>query len=441
MTSPGSFILVILGVLLLTCCNFSNSTKQVTDEYYHEPDRQETSNAVAEVKEVLAAAQSCNDENDPTGWCETISISFLAKTASPSSKGQRVLVIDQGMQLPSFTRYRNRVLDFLILNPEWAYETTKEILEIPKWSNEILSHILGEKYTDLPARTFKGLISPRLELAPGYIKLHGDLILGTLADLNPKSEFVVASLRDLPPEFCSPSTDEQANSSLKARIIRLSNSLVKYIDLFEINFINMSFGDTIETLQTSWIVQCKKPVDMKKIKLTLSLFNRYFYKKMFSLKDTVIVQAAAEKSIDPAVDMDCQRYDSRIRAGYIAKKRSTLPPLGGWLEQYMPAELRRNSDFIDIFVNSGVDNEDPFEPGPYHMLMTSTGLGSGFLLFNMTTSWAAPLVLSYLIYEKNQSPKKSAREVLAEVKSRRRQLMIDPFQHRQFSIFNEEEKK
>ena len=422
MGTPVSSALMILGLLAATC---------------YEPDPE--TNVIAEIRSVLVAARNCSENKDPTGWCQPVTVSFSAKSASPTSKGQRILVIDEGMRLAAFTRYKARVLDYVEINSNGTYETVKKTLTLPKWSNEILSHILGEKYSYLPAHALNGFKDPLFNrMTPDYKPSHGDPIFGTLADLNPQSEFVIAQLPIQPAEFCDPITDQHANARLRAYFITLSDSLVELIARHEINFINMSFGYTPEVLKKAWHTQCKSRVDEAKIKLTLFLYKKYIFKKLSNQDEVVAVQAASPVPLaDPVSDIDCQLYEGRVRAGYIAKKVSTLTPLGGWVEEYLPEELRAHVECVDIFINSGVDNDWPYDEGPFPMFMTSKGIHSSSFRHSMTTSWAAPLVLSYLIYLKNQAPEKTAREILTELRARGDKLMIDPFKHKQLSIFNQ----
>lgn len=416
--------------------NFNELLHQAGEKYAH---------VVAEIERFLDQILPCPLEPDAgTGWCEFVSVGFTPKSGSAKSIGQRILLIDDGARMAAYTRYKSRVLDDIAPDSQGIYHSVQASIELPRGELEILSHLLDEHYPDTPAIALQKILIREKEkpifLATTYMPEHGDRIFGTLADLNPDAEFVIAGLWKIPQDvICMKGSNERILKSLGLYFDNLAQSLIKTIQKHDINFVNMSFGHTARVVEQG-ILGCAKTIapSTQLRRSILQLIKGRFYDRLFSLKDVVFVQAGPWSRVrlqegDPDYPIDCAHYPNRIRAGYIEELLTDIPPEGARRDKYVQ-DLGAKS-CIDVFFNSGVvrgrNNELLLGEFPY--LSTRWGIGLTFPSDEFSASWSTPFVLSYLNFKKQEAKESRKRFVYSHFHGS--QLILEPVKYRQFEIF------
>lgn len=443
----SSVFVVSLSASTLEGCappgeNSSPDSPTTTPANVIQPSQEICADVNQKIHSVLSASPPCNSME----VCETVTVSFRPKPASSSSLGQRILVIDSGMLIPAYTRYKSRVLDHLAIDQQGYYRSSPQKIQVTRPIFEVLCNILDEQ---CPLTTAKQL-NPISDLFYKHKKIlqipigHGDLTFATLADLNPKADFVIAELADKPAAyFCSSSDDPVSLESYRLFIRNAADSLRSAIEKHNINFVNMSFGDTQNTLKRTWQLRCAgKALPSEKFFLDFQKMHFHnFYEPLFAMEDVVFVQAAPQSTrvlekLDPEFFSDCQDVSSRIVAAGFSSQEALLPFLGSNSHPLLPNYIKGAMTCTDLAINFGVSAKRPYEDGPFPVLTTMEGVGAYSIGTRPSSSTAAPIVLSYLIYLKNSGlVAGSGREFVANVKNYHQGKLVEPERYRQFEIY------
>lgn len=410
---------------------------------------------VDEAKQILNADPCVETVSDHD--CETEEISFQTPSASvnPAADEQNILIADFGMLLPSLTRYKHRVLGHIRLEKNDEFKEYFPKIIFPKTANRILS--LFAKDGVYPAREinldveFSAKYKHSLENFAGE---HGNFSFTVLAEYNPKARFVVAQKPDFfgnEKYLCDKNIAELRNS-----MARQASSLAKLISQYKIGYVNLSAGSTLDTMRKEWNKHCDPTqLDDNYLQEVLSS-EAQIYQVLLNSPGVLSVQAATYGHADDRVSpIDCSHeYTNRIRAGFFSTLESGLNAqgvyLGGDLSQRPQLSPSQASveKCADIFVNSGVIGKRPFPTNktPFNAV-DKTGLGSFPVTF-MAPSWAAPLVLSRAIFQKNtvHAAEPLSNELIAKIKQELTPALCagwqaggicklqDPMLHRQFEL-------
>lgn len=396
---------VVIFVNLLGCAGAVTSPVQYTIE---------------DIEKIVNNTLPCEQDLEfKQDLCRYMTVGFKQKLPSPQSIGQRILVIDQGMRLPAYTRYKSRVLDDIEPSEYGKYFSTIKPIEIRAGELRILSEILDERFPGVSAKSLNHISKKYNQTfrSKKYSPEHGDAIFATLADLNPRADFVIAQLpKPGEQHLCDP-------NKLADYFRQASNSLIQKIGHYQISFVNMSFGHSFLTLEKD-LKRCpaKEPWS-RDVEQALKIVKENFYEALFSLENVIFIQAASSFE-QHQNSIDCTFFPNRVRAGYI-ETLETAAPYAGTQGTYKSC--------TDVIVNTGVLFEgDELIEGPFPYQLTLKGIGSAPVMMPFQSSWAAPIVLSYLNFIMQTGTKKKESVLASLVNSN---LMIDPFRHQQFERF------
>jgi hypothetical protein len=442
-----SFIGQIFSFACLFGCGNDISTKPFrTFKTLKEESRTKYALVRAKIEDFLEHIPSCPEKDaDRSGPCEFLNVDFSPRPPSAKSKGQRILVLDEGMRLAAYTRYRSRVLDDIEADNEGIYRSTSKTLTITRGLFHILHDILNTAHPDTPALALEGISHSNGDrgsvlFSPSYVIAHGERIFGTLADLNPDAEFVIAQMSDFPVHALkSQQSEQEVLEIISSHLENIVQSLITHIEKFEINFVNMSFGHTTQTIRDTlspFISPTMRTNDF--FRRILKITKEKYYDRLFSLKHVIFVQAGASSSSeilsgDSDFTVDCASYNNRIRVGFIELLQTDVPPEGALREDYIRSTGAKNC--IDVFVNSGVVYQDLDTRilGDHPYMSTRSGMEVVHPYDHFATSWATPFALSYLNHLKqaaamSETPFSFSR--LIESK-----YILEPVKYEQFEIF------
>jgi len=448
--------------LWIFCCMFASGTtscqslvnndeNNTVNQVVETAPQDDIDAAIREIKQILSQTDICrSDVENPTGYCELEEVTFTPRPPSPTSVGQRILVIDVGMQETAFTRYKKRVIDIIEPDQNGNYQTTAKKVVMPKAARTILSDIIGEHFPRVSALAFQPIKGSFVQKIGSTLSLyHGETIFSVLADYNPNAEFIIAQKFIEPPDLQCIADDDVSGLIRYAQYLdNISNSLIYYIRLHRINFINLSFGHAMRNMREGRANSCigkAWPSDQQLAKM-LKLLKEHFYEPLSNLRNVTVVQASPSSDHelifnDSEYPIDCADFSNRIRVGYFGVADSKLPPVGGEWEnpqakQILPSGQWKARRCIDIFLNSGVDDTEPFSEGTSPFRLSTYGLGGASMRLSFSTSWAAPFALSYLIYVNNtQGPFQTAQALINAATAYHLYSFQDPARHHQFETY------
>ena len=180
------FSTVVTPLLLEGCSNSTCGDCLVSE-------KKAPSDLNKKILEILNASKPCESLDD----CDTVEVSLVPKSRTKAST-ERVLVVDGGIRLAAYTRYKSRVLDHLIANEDGKYVSNPQRFKVPKPVFEVLSNLLDEQNPSTPAFHLNDVAREFVKhlMCVDSNSAHGSEIFGTLADLNPEGEFVIAQMID-----------------------------------------------------------------------------------------------------------------------------------------------------------------------------------------------------------------------------------------------------
>ncbi len=391
------------------------------------------------ILEILNATKPCESLDD----CDTVEVSLVPKSRKKTSS-ERILVIDGGIRLAAYTRYKSKVLDHLIANEDGKYVSNPQKIRVPRPIFEVLSNLLDEQNADTPAfhlNDVAGEFVKHLKCVDSN-SAHGSEIFGTLADLNPEAEFVIADLIDsYRSGFCEFYTSKDAREKYKTQLRTASSSLSTQIMEHEIEYVNMSLGHEREVLEDRWTRFCSGKVPDSFFELQKTFFTE-FYEPLFANKEVVFVQAAPYsrfgllENVDPEFYSDSQNIDNRLAVSGFSEIDPKLPILGSNNTDYLKDFFKGPWNSVDVYINFGVMHERPYRKGPFPVLLSTEGVGADALFDRPSTSSATPVGLSYLNYlKKSGLIKGSGQELVSNFKNYHQGKLVEPARYKQFEIY------
>jgi len=381
------------------------------------------------IRAVLNHTPECPAEwSAATGNCVYEKVQFTRKTPTPHSLGQRVLVIDFGLEPLVYSRYASRALDYLVPDEQGNYQTATESIEIPK-AMHFIWHELIDKRTRLPAFAFNPIakqFADRFGHTDSWPLGHGAMIFDRIANDHPAAEFVAARASLAPPDrvLCRSLAEGYSMESIRRYARGLANSLISAVKAYDVNYINMSFGHSLVTERGRIEESCPGlRVSDEKIRAMLRIWLNEFYYPLSSIEGVILVQAAAVsgRSLneeEPDYLIDCVPLKNRIRVGVINRAEPLLSPFGANSWELLEAGSFNAAPCTDLFVNSGVGQSGFMSASSPDdqcaAWYSNTGVGAG-IFGPIKTSHAAPLALSYLMAIRKGLPADATTEELLAV--------------------------
>jgi hypothetical protein len=411
------------------------------------------------ISEVVAEESTCLDITDEksdwpensVGNCAVEEVEFEKKAPHEWSKGQRILIVDDGMHRAAFTRYKKRVLDFLEYDETGTLDTTQKPIRMHRGERLVLSEILGEQNPYMPARKLNDSRGGR-ELKQKFPSMesvgHGSIILGILAEHNPQAEFVIAQLPPhftglYPEHFCRPS--EQSLKEIEAHFKSASDKLIEVIRQNEISFIqyaeNVVGEDTFPSYYQRDCNDAPTPNLSEWFRSVQRAQFEFFVKPLGSIPGVILVQAGPRPNYkveagDEKYLMDCSPLPNRLRVGFLNVLSSQLPIEGANDFDLLWSSQNNARECIDLFVNGGAvggnSRERKWKAAPYAIKFACDGMIE-IPYMELSTSWASPVGLSYLIYlKKSLPPETTVQELLHHANNGGKGKMKDPAFFAQF---------
>ncbi|AKF85918.1 hypothetical protein MFUL124B02_18595 [Myxococcus fulvus 124B02] len=394
----SGWLLLCLGV---ACSDGDAEPPAPVPGYQLSPERAARLEALR--TEVLA--DTCYQGEDTRG-CPSVTVPFAPTRdfAMKDSTGEALLIVDDFTTLsPRLLRYRNRLQgyyqaleggDVVPADPEWL---------LPPKLHEALTTFASEDF--IPAEALRALAEPLRAHYPAQGRQsvgHGNTVFSLLVEANPRQPIVVMDhpgLYELSrSEFCEPTGEPGALERLRGRAQRAATGLRSIIERHDVRFVNLSLGETVDTLRRTWPQYCSgEAPGVEVLRAKLAAYAP-IAQVLFATPGVFTAQAAidAKDPLDYPYDYPSAEYPNRLRVGFFttldsgldASGRGDTSKLEGW-----PA--REN---VDVYLNSGVLPTRPFTHNATPWLQVDSFGVDIFPITAATTSWMAPLALSRFIH-------------------------------------------
>ena len=368
-------------------------------------------------RSIALAYQNCVllEEDCPM---EKISFSNPLKNEK-KSLGQRILIIDSERE-PSYRSLffvnRGRVISL--------YRKGKQSSEfLEKFEPSILApKFLSPIFESIRSFNKKGLSINQLKINKFYLlKLHhkikpilpkkfevshGEYVFDLLARHNPKSSFVLAPFPEVEKKvFC--------NFSYRAKEIedyfkRASASFLRVIKEEKINFVNLSYASTYNSLSQHNKILCDGSLKKSSLLLYLKYKSDFLDSLSDGAPDTLFFQAMPNDYEDSYL----KNSKSNI---FSCKERRNFIKVSFWnqninrpwkykqedLRKLLPSKQEKLWNFVHYYINGGFGSSRPFNRSLRRGRPTLELLYFGFYpskSFFMSNSFATPIALSYVNY-------------------------------------------
>jgi hypothetical protein len=350
-------------------------------------------------------------------------------------KKEQILVLES-ISLPrsSFTRYRNRFSGFYLQNKDGSYRRLKPVAQVSKPFLEIMDRLNeNTNYTSKKTPNLGWFLAQHSQLKiqsdDFFVTTHSDRVVEFAIDRNPDANFVLADNPLITDNMiCKALTKE--SDDLRDFKVKLSNALFDLNEIIrnnKIQYVNMSFLSTPESLSQYMRGACNSS-DSNIAKKIVHIYNLFYLKLLEQNPNLVLVQSVSN---DDHQSYECPFHRRWIRVGYTNRVNSAIPHTG---EDLTPEGLAPNLtpvlSCITTAINSGIEDAESYENRlPRNFSASSlfynySGL-YGYPINVMSTSWATPIVLSFL---RAQNVGIKADLIYTSVINR----IFDPLIHKQF---------
>ena len=375
---------------------------------------------------------------------ETTISSFTIKPAKPSttSRGKRILLLDENVVAASALRFSNRSIGYLKAAADGSYQHFEPVINVNDKVQAFLDELARKgRDTPYPCFDFSDLLYEIDRLTVPEFAGHGMDILPNLMSYIPEAEFVVSddTLSDTfsKADFCSLDRSQASNQQIVDKLAAAGESLVEVIRDHELDYLHISWGLTDKLLDdmheqcnhSPAVVELHKPIIMQ---AHLDLLTT------ISESGITIVQAGANPSIpiDPAkYVMDCTQIPNRFITGVASYLDFNVPAEGTTDKTLLTQNSVNAAPCTDLYIVSGYyslysgDFREPY--------LGSAPLGLGLLKspsWPSSTSMTNPIALAYFIWWRDQNPGRSLKAFIKERNLSNRVFIVDPLQHRQYPL-------
>ncbi len=397
-----------------------------------------------------------SDKETSGGAAAQAQVEFVPGEPTAASVGQRILVLDEGMLLSGATRYRRRVLAHLQQDTAGRFVEYRPPLTLPAALIEFFARIDAHPLF-VPAAELQPLQAPFLatfasEIPSEYWEGHGNPIFHLLVEANPDAQFLIAQnhLRALwdVPSFCEllsadPKRRDGVIAALGARYDNAADSLVELAKKFSINHVNASFGADFAATSSAITSLCGTSPDATVVSRVIEL-DHGFMRRLSTLSgDMILVQAGISSygrrlsPNDSEFPIDCDgSITNRWRVAAFWNAAEDIPPEGTRDLAYLAEGNVNTMPCVDAYINIGygVGVFGTRPERPRQLRDTPFGIGWGPNAWPPTSSFAAPIGLSYLLFLRTQNPSlRGARQVFSSATQGGTLSIFDPIQNQQFN--------
>ena len=388
------------------------------------------------IEDILSNMPVCNDTEGYYG-CETVH-KTLDDTDFDWVGFQTVLIVDR-LETSSALAFRHRIKRRLSADSFGFYQPSTVEYSLPRAVDYIFEELI---YID----GYESLSNNNSMLDKFHQKFpniwrdkpveHGKAIMDIIGEYSPSASFVAASsLQPSSTIYCSKDWDRLTEYYRNA-----ANSLKEVVVAEGIHYINLSSGETVDTVRKRWDLICEGELPASEAIKAVEAYAT-FVEILSNIDQAILFQAAVSSKVpisEAPVDCKSDQYPNRIRVGGVSVKEDN-----GLHGRLLSQEMELLNDNVntsiqctDVWVNSGLGSRYPFEPGP-SAVEAINGIGTAPMPA-WSSSFATPLMLAHTIsmreslYSDEPFDSDLINKILAKFD---KQVILDPVQSGQLETF------
>ncbi|KAB8029866.1 hypothetical protein [Fluviispira multicolorata] len=453
--------LILFFVLMITSCGNKSDNQflvhwQPPESHWQDPNP-ELSNELNSLiqNQLLQLNTPCrNDYNTDQKMCELVAIEageVKNIKLDKESEGLRILLIDDSsMRLAAYTRYRQRVILNLKENNNGKFIPDNTLINIPRITkNILLDTFSNSNYEKIPyelstpsSKLFAHILNRSLQelIFNSESVGHGNSIFNFIANNNPKSKFILAYTNEY--EYENILKSEKNEDNIKRRIDNLflnqSNDFKFYIKKYKINFISLSSGISIDSINKTFNTL---PTEIKKYIVKSYYIN--FIDNLLKNNDSILIQSnvfTQSQNIEDDLGYyaDCKKHERRFRIGYVRDMNYSISRFGSRDDKLISGIHKNSMKCTDIYINFSVEKESPYNYNKGTIAFSFFNIGA--LTLNnreISSSNATPVALSYLLYLKSLNPELDNHSLIKIINILKgdKFIILDPSYHKQFPVY------
>lgn len=430
----------------------SNSAEENNDKPLEEENKEETESDLLSVSELkplmrdLLEGLDCEKNFDDPRCALMESTIVLPKL--PNHYDEKVLLVDTDFGQLSHVGFRHRIEASYQFSNSKIEDISQKSIRIPYYIDQIAKlrtnaemHSAFQVDMESFARNYAANWEGDNKIIK-HVRGHGEMILSEIGLYCPRARFVL--LKSFEPQDYKNPLCQQNPKKIYHWANVVAAQINKLIDKHEIKYINVSMGHTVESILDHYGKVCTGPKpSLQKARAMVEALSP-IYKVYFDRKDVFAVQASFGNGDDKNnLVHEMTPYRSRILTGLFTTGDKTSPIDLEGLNGYVPGrkeEVYPNlSGPTDLYVNLGIEHGDE---DIYNVTPALHSSGNDFRVRHIPdmlgTSWAAPIVLSWMMYVKNTefSEEPYNRETFQKIKqSMSRGRFRDPLKFYQFEVY------
>jgi hypothetical protein len=399
-----------------------------------------SSNFVAEIARAIEASD-CPDN------CPMTTVTASPAKPQASSRGQRVLLIDDGIIFSATTRYATRTLAFLKADEDGFYHEYTPSFYMPQEAYEILKKV--DAVTPPLSAYRLNLAQP---FADKFIKKlseswfgHGSDIQAFLAEKVPNLQFVVSESKLEYKDLCGLLDENRADNqwaTLESRFTATQKSITELITKYEVNYVHLSWGVEYKGLVRDFEINCKQ-LPTRAVTDRIQEMYKGLFRAMTALatpganglpQPVLLFQAGAAANPPDDYLLDCATIPGRIRV-YSSSYTGDAVPLGGSHDYALlsPSELA-GRDCNDVYMVMGYESIFGVPRAAYFSTLY-LGLGEAPRpTWPPSSSFANPIALAHYICLSKRYPGESATFWMNRLTDSFSKPILDPLLYNEFPI-------
>ena len=365
------------------------------------------------VEEVALAieASSCPES------CPMTTVVAAPGMARPSSQGQRILLIDDGIIFAASTRYASRTLAFLETDQNGSYSESAPAFDMPAEAYEILKKVdeVSPPVSGYDLNLVLPFADKFLTKLPEMWVGHGTDIQAFLAEKVPDAQFVVSESKLEFRALCGLLDDDTAEgewADLEERFAAARSSVTEAIIKYGVNFVHLSWGVERAGLVRDFEQDCGALPSRAVTDRIQQMYAELFRAITLIVtpgacgrpQPVLLFQAGASASTPEDYLLDCTDIPGRIRVYTAAFAGYDVLPGGSHDYTLLSAPEQAAMGCNDVYMVMGYEGIFG-EPRPEYFQSLSLGLGPAPRpAWPPSSSFANPVALAHFIYLSKRYP-------------------------------------
>ncbi len=376
--------------------------------------------------------------------CPMTHVTARPGQAYPSSRGQRILLIDDGIVFAAATRYASRTLAFLESTDDGSYREYAPSFDLPAEAFDILKKVDAAspplRATDINlAQPFADKFT---DLLPETAYAHGSDIQTFLAEALPQAQFVISESELLLFDgLCGLSDDDAAEwTKLDERFAAARRTISAIVAQYGVNFVHLSWGLEHHSVVDHFEAHCGRSPRREVVTRILEMYAGLF-RTLTRLESpgadgrpqpVLLFQAGAPAASSEDYGLDCADVPGRIRVFSVPYAGSDVRQGGSHDYSLLTDPGRAGMACNDVYMVMGYANLlDMSRAKSFQSLILGIGPAPRHG-WPPTSSFANPVALAHLVCLSLRYPGESAASWAYRLTDSWTKPILDPLLYDEF---------